>query len=304
MNPVKILIVEDELLIARTLSKKLEKMGYQLTGIVSSGDAALESIRKTPPDLILMDIVIKGDKDGIETAREIDQNYHLPIIYLTAYADDQTLERAEETGCYGYILKPYLEKELHANIKMALKKHEQNKVLKEEISRDPLTGLFNRRYLDEFLVKELHRAKRNKSCFCVMMIDIDHFKRFNDNFGHSAGDLVLQRAANLIKKNVREYDVVCRYGGEEITVICPECAIEDIFFRAESIRETIELDRIVYQSLPLPPVTVSIGIASYPAHGISLLNEADNALYEAKNQGRNRVIVAHKTQNNPNIAFE
>jgi len=300
MKPIRILVVEDELLIARTLSKKLEKMGYQLTDIVSSGDAALESIKQNPPDLILMDIVIKGDKDGIETAREIYQNHNLPIIYLTAYADDQTLQRAEETGCYGYILKPYLEKELHANIKMALRKHEQNKVLKETVSRDPLTGLFNRRYLDEFLSKELNRARRNNSCFCVMMIDIDHFKRFNDDFGHEAGDLVLQRVANLIKKNMREYDVVCRYGGEEITVICPERAIEDIFFRAETIRDAIALDRVIYQSLPLPPVTVSIGIAGYPIHGVSLINKADNALYEAKNQGRNRVIVAQRNEKNPN----
>lgn len=294
----KILVVEDELLIARTLSKKLEKMGYQLTDIVSSGDGALESIKNNPPDLILMDIVIKGDKDGIETAREIYQNYHLPIIYLTAYADDKTLERAEETGCYGYILKPYLEKELHANIKMALKKHEQNKILKETVSRDPLTGLFNRRYLDEFLSKELNRARRNNSCFCVMMIDIDHFKRFNDDFGHDAGDFVLQRVANVITKNVREYDVVCRYGGEEITVICPESAIEDIYFRGEHIREAIASELFAYQSLPLPSVTVSIGIAAYPSHGISLLNKADNALYEAKNQGRNRVIIANRNEKN------
>lgn len=121
----KILIVEDELLIAKGLARKLKKMGYTVVDIVSSGAKAIEKTAETQPDIILMDIVIKGEIDGITTAEKIRKKSNIPIIYITAYADDETLERAEITGSYGYILKPFKERELHATIKMALNKHQE-----------------------------------------------------------------------------------------------------------------------------------------------------------------------------------
>lgn len=120
-----ILIVEDELLIAKNLSQKLEKLGYKIADIVSSGADAIQHAGEMKPDLILMDIVIKGDIDGIETAAIINQELDIPIIYTTAYADDETLQRAEKTGSYGYVLKPFKERELHATIKIALGKHKE-----------------------------------------------------------------------------------------------------------------------------------------------------------------------------------
>lgn len=125
MSDTKILIVEDELLIAKGLSRKLTKLGYTVIDIVSSGARAIQQATEVKPDLILMDIVIKGDMDGIETAAQIHKHLSIPVVYLTAYADDQTLDRAEVTGSYGYILKPFKDRELHATIKMALKKHQQ-----------------------------------------------------------------------------------------------------------------------------------------------------------------------------------
>ncbi|NEP11046.1 MAG: hybrid sensor histidine kinase/response regulator [Symploca sp. SIO2C1] len=125
MSDTKILIVEDELLIAKGLSRKLKKLGYTVIDIVSSGTKAIQRATEVKPDLILMDIVIKGDIDGIETATQIHEQLGIPVVYLTAYADDQTLDRAETTGSYGYILKPFKDRELHATIKMALKKHQQ-----------------------------------------------------------------------------------------------------------------------------------------------------------------------------------
>ncbi len=124
MEEIKILIVEDELLIAKGLARKLEKLEYLVVGIASSSEAALQKVEETQPDLILMDIVIKGDLDGIETAKRIQEKFNIPVIYVTAYADDETLERAEETESYGYILKPFKEREVHAAIKIALKKHQ------------------------------------------------------------------------------------------------------------------------------------------------------------------------------------
>ncbi len=125
IKPIDILIVEDELLIARQLASKLKKLGYNIIDIVSSGEDALQVAQEKSPKLILMDIVIQGDMNGIETAAKIYNNYSIPVIYLTAYADDETLNQAEQTGSYGYILKPFQERELHATIKMALKKHEK-----------------------------------------------------------------------------------------------------------------------------------------------------------------------------------
>ncbi|MEG4517594.1 MULTISPECIES: ATP-binding protein [unclassified Microcoleus] len=128
---IKILIVEDELLIAKNLAPKLEKLGYQIADIVSSGADAIQRARELQPDLILMDIVIKGDIDGIETAAIINQELDIPIIYTTAYADDATLQRAENTGSYGYLLKPFKEREMHATIKIALSKHQEAVSLKK-----------------------------------------------------------------------------------------------------------------------------------------------------------------------------
>lgn len=125
MNTSQILIVEDELLIAQSLARKLTKLGYTIAGIVSSGESAILATIEKVPDLVLMDVVIKGEIDGIETAYKIYKDYGIPVIYLTAYADDETLRRAEKTGCYGYILKPFKERELNASIRMAINKHQQ-----------------------------------------------------------------------------------------------------------------------------------------------------------------------------------
>ncbi len=127
MPEVKILIVEDEKILAMGLKKKLENLGFSVTGLAASGTEAIESVKEVQPDLILMDIVLKGAMDGIEAAKFIVNLYDIPIIYLTAYADDEILARAEKTCPYGYILKPYKDSELKANIKMAIYKHNAQK---------------------------------------------------------------------------------------------------------------------------------------------------------------------------------
>ncbi|MGD1809522.1 two-component system response regulator [Dapis sp. BLCC M126] len=148
IKPIDILIVEDELLIARQLASKLKKLGYNIIDIVSSGEDAIQVAKEKCPRIILMDIVIQGDMNGIETAGKIYNKYRIPVIYLTAYADDDTLKQAEETGCYGYILKPFQERELHATIKMALRKHEKETELMRSIEtarqmREKLKAIIN-----------------------------------------------------------------------------------------------------------------------------------------------------------------
>jgi diguanylate cyclase (GGDEF)-like protein len=170
-----------------------------------------------------------------------------------------------------------------------------NQRLQEQAMRDTLTGLYNRRYLMESIERELHRARRGKEHLGVMIIDIDHFKRFNDTFGHAAGDEVLRSVANFMLTLVRGEDILCRFGGEEFVLLQVKASAEAIMQRAEKFRQGIGKHEIVDDGQRLGPVTLSIGISMFPDHGTSaqaVLHAADTALYRAKNSGRNRVVMA------------
>jgi diguanylate cyclase (GGDEF)-like protein/PAS domain S-box-containing protein len=161
--------------------------------------------------------------------------------------------------------------------------------------RDALTGLYNRRYMDDTLQRELLRATRAGNPLCLMMIDIDHFKRFNDTFGHAAGDYALSSVAQLIPKNLRASDLSCRYGGEEFLVVMPDATLATAVERAEMLREALRTLGLTHNSRTMPAPTISIGIAEYPSHGGSaahLLKSADNALYRAKHLGRDQVCIS------------
>ncbi len=163
--------------------------------------------------------------------------------------------------------------------------------LREEAIRDPLTGLFNRRYLDEMLPIELARSQRARLPLTVLMLDLDHFKRVNDTHGHPVGDLVLQAVADALKKNVRAGDIVCRYGGEEFLLVLPGMRNGDARNRAEVLRELIHQQTIPGTEGPFQ-LTASIGASVYPEHALTadeLISLADQALYRAKQNGRNRV---------------
>jgi diguanylate cyclase (GGDEF)-like protein len=161
--------------------------------------------------------------------------------------------------------------------------------------RDSLTGLFNRRYLEETLDREVHRATRLQRSVAVIMLDIDYFKRFNDTFGHEAGDTLLRELGSFFKAQIRGGDFACRYGGEEFTLIFPEVSLSNIIQRAERLREGVKDLRVEYHNSELGAITISLGVALFPEHGTTtkmLLHAADAALYQAKHEGRDRVIVA------------
>ncbi|HEY9648278.1 MAG TPA: diguanylate cyclase [Chroococcidiopsis sp.] len=167
--------------------------------------------------------------------------------------------------------------------------------LRQQSIRDPLTGLYNRRYLEESLSQEIARAQRQRHTIGVIMLDIDHFKQVNDTYGHDIGDYVLQTVSTLLKGNVRGSDVICRYGGEELTLILPESSLSEASKRAEEIRLAIAQLALNHQGRSLRSLTVSLGVACFPQHGTTgaeVLQAADAALYRAKASGRNRVIVA------------
>uniref|UniRef100_A0A372ILE7 diguanylate cyclase n=2 Tax=Paracidobacterium acidisoli TaxID=2303751 RepID=A0A372ILE7_9BACT len=167
--------------------------------------------------------------------------------------------------------------------------------LENQSIRDGLTGMFNRRFMEIALERELRRADRHQKSTAIMMLDVDHFKQFNDTFGHEAGDMVLREVAETMHKFVRSDDTVCRYGGEEFVIILPEASVDTVHERAEVLRRLVGDTTLRYRGQALRQITISIGIALYPYHADSmemLLRAADRALYEAKHKGRNRVILA------------
>jgi diguanylate cyclase (GGDEF)-like protein/PAS domain S-box-containing protein len=175
-----------------------------------------------------------------------------------------------------------------ANLSLRLQLHSQS-------IRDPLTGIYNRRYLDEALDREIRRAIRHKQPIGIVMLDIDHFKKFNDTYGHEAGDILLQAMSAFIQMNVRSEDIACRYGGEEFLLILSGASLGDTWRRAEQLRLGVEKMEVKHRGKPLHHVTISLGIASFPRHGMNatdVVNAADAALYRAKTGGRNRVVAA------------
>ena len=169
--------------------------------------------------------------------------------------------------------------------------------LRVQSIRDPLTGLFNRRYLEESLVRELARCQRRGLSFSVLMLDVDHFKRFNDTHGHPGGDALLAALGKLLQTQLRAEDIACRYGGEEFTVLLPEAGAEQASLRAEQLLQAIRALRVEHMGHELPAVTASIGIAVAGRDGAEhLLQRADQALYRAKQEGRDRVVVDGQVQ--------
>lgn len=168
--------------------------------------------------------------------------------------------------------------------------------LREQSLRDHLTGLYNRRIMQEALIREIARAKRNKSALVVAMVDIDHFKEYNDQYGHDAGDHVLVEVSGYLRSNTRDGDVACRYGGEEFVLVWSGMELDHAYARAEALRKGIEGLTLEHGGHNLGRITTSIGIAVYPEHGLTgeaLVAGADEALYEAKAEGRNRVVLAN-----------
>ena len=180
-------------------------------------------------------------------------------------------------------------------IALALSNLKLRDSLRQQSIRDSLTGLFNRRYLEESLSLEIQRAKRNNSPFSVIMIDLDHFKRFNDTHGHEAGDAVLQALGGFLQRHVRAGDIACRYGGEEFTLVLPGSTLALAQQRAEELSEGVRSLHVDFNGSSLGPFSLSAGVATFPNHGEGaemILQAADMALYKAKNEGRDRVMVA------------
>jgi diguanylate cyclase (GGDEF)-like protein/PAS domain S-box-containing protein len=206
------------------------------------------------------------------------------VLYVEGVEDDFSPENIQE-----------LARTLAEHLSLSLANLRLRETLRSQSIRDALTGLFNRRYMEESLARELPRAIRKNSPVGIIMLDIDHFKKFNDIYGHNAGDMVLRKLAALLQSRVRSEDIVCRFGGEEFILILPEANQDIAVERAERIREGVKEMQIEYQGHALGEISVSLGVVVYPLHNATaegILKKADEALYQAKRNGRDRVEVA------------
>ncbi|MBD2005196.1 MULTISPECIES: diguanylate cyclase [Cyanophyceae] len=212
------------------------------------------------------------------------QGEALGVLYLSSQALGQFTQAKQQ-----------LATTVAEHIGLALANLKLHEALKQQSIRDTLTGLYNRRYLEESLEREISRAERKQQSLGIIMIDVDHFKRFNDTFGHEAGDTVLRELGVFLKSHTRGSDIACRYGGEELTLILPETSLEATRERAEAIREGVKHLNLQNRRQSLGSITLSIGVAIFPTHGLTgsaVIRAADAALYRAKQQGRDRVLAA------------
>lgn len=290
----RLLVVDDQPINIQTLYQ-IFHADYEVF-MATNGRQAIEFCRNTPPDLILLDVVMP-EMNGLEVCRQVKTEpatTDIPIIFITAQSEPADETRALEAGGVDFISKPVNPAVVRARVKTHLTLKAQGDMLRSLAFIDGLTGVANRRRFDESLQAEWRRCRRSETPVALLMIDIDHFKRYNDHYGHQAGDACLQAVAATLKQRFsRSHDLVARYGGEEFTCLMPECNFVAGLAKAEELRAAVVALGIPHADSPTANVvTLSIGIgARYPSAAESpesLLAAADAALYIAKSEGRNR----------------
>jgi diguanylate cyclase (GGDEF)-like protein len=321
-----VLVVEDEIVIGQDIRRILRGFGYDVPTVAATGDDAIRAADAHPPDIVLMDIKLKGPLDGVQTAARIREKHETAIVYLTSHTDEAILARAKATSPHGYVVKPFTDRELRTCIEMALRRRELESLAAEEASRvvaanvalvaqgeehkresarilaaastDPLTEAASRLHLQEDLEGIADRATRYGHHYCAAFCDIDGFKSYNDNWGHLAGDGAIRVVSQTIRRQLRRGDGFYRYGGDEFLVLLPEQSLASAAECMERVRAGVESATHAGNGDGVARlVTISVGIAAFRStldkDAIqSWLQRADEALYRAKARGRNCVEVA------------
>lgn len=295
----RLLIVDDQPINIQTLYRIFQS-DHEIF-MATDGQQALSLCwNGVPPDLILLDIVMPG-LDGLTVCRQLKTNpltSDIPVIFVTAQTDPNDETRALEAGGVDFITKPVNPAVVRARVKTHLTLKFQNDLLRVLAFIDGLTGLANRRRFDETLQLEWRRCRRNDSPLALLMIDIDHFKLYNDRYGHQAGDSCLQAVAATLKAAFgRAQDLVARYGGEEFVCLLPECDHAAAKPKADALVQAVAALGLPHESSPTAAtLTISLGIAviipNVSRSPEDLVMAADAALYQAKQQGRNQVCSA------------
>lgn len=302
-SDMKILVADDDAVTRRLLQAQLTKWGYSVV-VCSDGSSAWDCLRdKDTPKLIILDWMMPG-MSGVSLCRkirELEQERYIYTILLTARTRKEDILEGLEAGADDYVTKPFDPNELKVRVRAGariVQLHEDLKdalrSLEHQASHDVLTGLWNRGAIMDILHNEWIRSDRNRRAIGLILTDVDHFKRINDQFGHLAGDAVLRSVAARIAATVRPYDFVGRYGGEEFLIVLPDCDTEGASQVARRLRSEFS-DNPITTPEGVFNVTMSFGVASVTA-GRSIQEEdvvraADEALYRAKDGGRNRVEI-------------
>lgn len=295
LEPARVLVIDDSVMVHRLVDARLRSEGVILTS-ATTAEEGLEKAIGELPDLILLDLELPG-VDGFECLRRLKDHpgtVQIPVIVLSGLTGPQDKVVAFELGAVDYVTKPFEATELRVRVRSALRMSMLVKLLAQKAQIDGLTGLWNRVFFDERLRSELSRAERYRRPMSLAMFDIDHFKSINDTYGHPAGDEVLQRLARMVRGQIRQSDLPCRYGGEEFALVMPDTPPKDAVGVCERIRE--ELKQITWPRHPGRAVTCSAGVVGTTGEwmnesGAAWVEGADRALYRAKQTGRDRVVV-------------
>jgi diguanylate cyclase (GGDEF)-like protein len=289
-----ILIVDDDDAVKDSVSEYLTFLSYQVVA-VSSAEEALKKLETCQVDVVLTDILMKG-MDGLELTRIIKEKYDLDVMVMTGYSADYSYKEAVKTGASDFIFKPFRFEELDLRIKRVLReaglKRERNRLLKEleQLAiTDALTKLHNSRQFFRQIKLEIERNERYQHHLSLLILDIDHFKHYNDAWGHLEGDRVLMAIGRIINACMRSMDTAYRYGGEEFAVLLPETDLKQACVVGYRIKkrigqEVFEPEPGVHQS-----ITVSIGASEFRSgeDAMSFIRRTDQALYRSKENGRN-----------------
>jgi len=291
----RLLVVDDQPINIQVMHQIFASQ-YQVF-MATSGQQALDFCHKTPPDLVLLDVVMPG-MDGFEVCQALKADpttSDIPVIFVTAHTDAAQETRGLDVGAVDFISKPVNPAVVRARVKTQLTLKLQSDLMRKLVFLDGLTGVFNRRYFDQQLAVETARSQRSRSPLALIMLDVDFFKRYNDHYGHQAGDDCLRDIAATLKESLRRpADLVARYGGEEFACILPDTAYDDALLIAADLEKNVRLRNIPHAASQVSDVvTISLGVAGQPGNVTSdaavLLALADAQLYCAKNAGRARV---------------
>jgi len=312
-----ILIVDDEVSLRELMVELLSDAGYQAVA-AGSGDVALSLLDQHHYDLVFTDLRMPGI-DGLTFLKEIKRKEpSTEVIMMTSHSSVSSAVEALRLGAYDYLLKPLDNiEDLLSVARRAIEKKTLNAEKRQQVQAlharneeveklyheakalsilDGLTGLYNRRHFEDVMMREMGLAVRHQLPLALIFLDVDHFKHYNDHNGHQAGDVLLRQITQLIAQRVRSTDIVCRYGGEEITIILPHTTKEHAKTVAAGLLSKIATHPFAHrESQPLGAVTVSIGVAECPTDShnpMRIIRMADQALYLAKENGRNRLETA------------
>lgn len=293
-----ILVVDDNISVIKMLSSILQSQGDII--FATTGEAGIKLAKERKPNLILLDIEMPGIS-GYEVCRFLKRDpetSETPVIFVTAHTSMEKEIEALEAGAVDFITKPMNPLVVQARVKTHLKLQEYNENIRKIAERDGLTGLYNRRYFDEMMDKEIQRHRRQQNFLTLAIIDVDHFKAYNDTYGHQAGDSCLKRIASSIRDSAqRAGEISARYGGEEFAVILPNVDDDNALKYGSWLCNKINELELPHKKSPTSDhVTISIGLCAVIPDGDfdkdKFISLADQALYEAKDKGRNGYVLA------------